>query len=118
MGMTRRTESRAAVEHSPQRAKATAWQASSQSGAFGPPPTKNQTPPLLHGGVATQKMLSPFILFAEDFFNIADFSFDFAGNLFRRSTVPQIGVPDRFPGLFFDFPGNFFGRAFHFVLCA
>jgi len=47
MGMTRWTESRAAVEHSPQRAKATAWQASNRGAGqarLGRQPLKTKHP--------------------------------------------------------------------------
>jgi hypothetical protein len=57
-------------------------------------------------------------LFAEYLLHVSDFSFHFAGDLFRRPSVLQIGVANRLPGLFFHFAGNLFSRALHFVCCA
>jgi hypothetical protein len=57
-------------------------------------------------------------LLAKYFFHVTDFSFYFAGDLFRRATVLQIGVSNCLSGLLFNFASNLFCRALHFVCCA
>jgi len=57
-------------------------------------------------------------LFAEDFFDVADFFLDFAAGLFGGAAIFHVAVTGRAPGCLFYFAGSFFRAAFDFVFCA
>jgi hypothetical protein len=56
--------------------------------------------------------ITELALFAEYLLHFSDFSFHFAGDLFRGPSVLQIGVSNRLPGLFFHFASNLFAVPF------
>jgi hypothetical protein len=57
-------------------------------------------------------------LFAEDFFDVADFFLDLAAGLFRRSTILHVTVAGRSPCSLFYRAFDFLRRAFDFVFRA
>src|SRR6202040_2711516 len=56
-------------------------------------------------------------LFPKHFLYVAHFVLHLASDFLGCSSVPQIGIANRFPCLLFDFSFSFVDPAFDFILC-